>query len=299
MSTAHTLEDMMVAMDVVDTLRHHQELIDHELDSDTRRRELIKKLKLMYKAQGIEVTESLLAKGVDALEEGRFSHEPPAKGFALWLATLYINRRVWITPLLIGLLLLSIILGGYYALFTYPENKRINALPADITRLLDSIKQTAQKPAVVTNANTLVTLANKALSEQAYDEAFGYRDQLSHINDQLTQRYQVRIVVKPDEFSGVWRIPELNTQARNYYLIVEAVGSAGQSIEVDVLNEETGELDRVSRWGLRVNEAVFERVMSDKKDDGIIQNNIIGRKRVGQLTPSYVIKTTGGGITQW
>ena len=39
------LDDVMLAMDVVDTLRHRQDLVARELDVETRERQLVEKLR--------------------------------------------------------------------------------------------------------------------------------------------------------------------------------------------------------------------------------------------------------------
>ncbi|MCU0732029.1 MAG: DUF6384 family protein, partial [Hyphomonas sp.] len=56
---------------------------------------------------------------------------------------------------------------------------------------------------------------------------------------------------------------------------------------------------RVSRWGQRVSEAVFNGVAADKGDDQIIQNSVIGQKTVGYLSPQYTVETPGGAILEW
>ena len=66
-----------------------------------------------------------------------------------------------------------------------------------------------------------------------------------------------------------------------------------------IINEETGRIERVSKWGLRVEEDVFRRIAADKQDDGIIQQREFGVKRSGQLKPDYRIPTTGAAITRW
>ena len=48
------LEDVMAAMDVVDTLRHEQSIAERELDSQGRRERLLQRLRELYTAQGIE-----------------------------------------------------------------------------------------------------------------------------------------------------------------------------------------------------------------------------------------------------
>jgi hypothetical protein len=89
------LDQVMLAMDVVDTLRHQQELVNRELASDERDQALIDKVKQMYASQGIEVTDEIIAEGVTALKEDRFAYRPPPPKGSLWLAKLYVNRTRW------------------------------------------------------------------------------------------------------------------------------------------------------------------------------------------------------------
>ena len=52
-------------------------------------------------------------------------------------------------------------------------------------------------------------------------------------------------------------------------------------------------------WGLRVDEATYNKVAADKRDDGIIEDNVVGQKRRGELDPQYTVATTGAAITKW
>jgi hypothetical protein len=85
-------DEVMLAMDVVDTLRHEQLLVERELASDERDQALIEKVKRMYAAQGLEVSDEIIAAGVKALKENRFTYQPPPRGSA-WLANLYVMRN--------------------------------------------------------------------------------------------------------------------------------------------------------------------------------------------------------------
>jgi hypothetical protein len=119
------------------------------------------------------------------------------------------------------------------------------------------------------------------------------------LRDEIEREYELRIVSRPGERSGIWRVPDANTNARNYYIIVEAVTPEGRVLKRTVVNEENGKSYEVDKWGLRVEEPVFERIAADKQDDGIIQQNRFGIKRRGYLTPEYLLPTTGGAITAW
>lgn len=94
------LEELMIAMDVVDTLRHREMLIDRELNLSGRRERLLERLREIYRAQGIEVSETALEAGVDALEQERFAYTPTPAGFSTAMAKLYIRRGRWLNPLL-------------------------------------------------------------------------------------------------------------------------------------------------------------------------------------------------------
>ena len=122
---------------------------------------------------------------------------------------------------------------------------------------------------------------------------------LQQFYDRLVQEYQLRIVSREGVQSGVWRVPENNPNARNYYVIVEAVTADGKRLELPITSEEDGKTRTVKQWGLRVQASVFEQIKRDKMDDGIINNNVFGAKKRGYLQPNYFIPTTGGAITQW
>ena len=120
---------------------------------------------------------------------------------------------------------------------------------------------------------------------------------LGALRARLSETYDL-VVVQSGQ-SGVYRIPDVNTQARNYYLIVEAVAPDGRKLSLPVRNEETGETKVVSRWGMRVPEDTYAAIRNDKEDDGIVQNRILGNKPRGVLQPIFNVPVSGGAITQW
>ncbi len=73
------LDEMMLAMDVVDTLRRRQRLVEREFDSEGREQDLKQRLRKIYAAQGIEVPDHVLEEGVAALREERFVYKSPAE----------------------------------------------------------------------------------------------------------------------------------------------------------------------------------------------------------------------------
>jgi Family of unknown function (DUF6384) len=79
---APKLDELMLAMDVVDTLRHDLRLVEREFSAASSDEALIKRLREVYQSQGIKVPDRILEEGVKALNEKRFSYEPPGPSLA-------------------------------------------------------------------------------------------------------------------------------------------------------------------------------------------------------------------------
>ena len=413
------LNEVMLAMDVVDTLRHQQSLVDRELGTDDHDQALIAKVRKIYADQGLEVSDEVIASGVKALREERFTYTPPKKNFQLTLAHLYVNRGRWAKR---GAVLVAAFLAVYlvYQFFVVAPQKRsrqkavqainlridgqrdqinvtkerlvrlnqtlikakeagsqktsaavrglVDRAARDIataqekiqalekleirshvdldqgTEIADSVTDRLDKrkeliadlSGHLNNAEKAVTALDvlkilpeklkdqrdRALAEARQNEARRqaeklYKDAmttlgrgdvaaaqngyalLQQLYDQLVQEYELRIVTREGARSGVWRVPQNNPNARNYYVIVEAVTADGKRLTVPIISEEDGKTHSVKQWGLRVKSSVFEQIKRDKMDDGIINNNVFGQKMRGDLNPRYLIPTTGGAIAQW
>jgi len=96
------LDELMLAMDVVDTLRHERDLVERELGGEARANALVARLAEIYAGQGIAVPERILREGVAALEQDRFAYVPPPRTFEVRLAHLYVTRTRWLPVALIG-----------------------------------------------------------------------------------------------------------------------------------------------------------------------------------------------------
>lgn len=289
----------MLAMDVVDTLRHREGLVARELGVEDRRARLIERLREIYAAQGIDVSDAVLAQGVSALEEDRFSYTPPTESFQLRLARLYVNRSRWGKPVAFLLGFSTIILIGYLLLVALPDWREKAAFPESLDTTFAQIVQIADQSTATDRAQTLLQGARLAFDNEDYADAAEQKEQLESLLSQLQLTYELRIVSRPNESSGVWRIPEANPNARNHYLIVEAIDPSGKRLKLPIQSEENGKTRAVRSWGIRVSESVFQSVSADKRDDGIIQNGLVGSKARGKLEPDYLIATTGKQITDW
>src|SRR3974390_1582447 len=87
------LDDVMIAMDVVDTLRHREDLVRRELNEEGRESELIARLRQIYHDQGIEVSDGVLEDGVKALKDSRFVYTPPPASWKRTFFTWWVRRE--------------------------------------------------------------------------------------------------------------------------------------------------------------------------------------------------------------
>jgi len=289
------LDEVMLAMDVVDTLRRRERLVQRELDTEGREEDLKERLRKIYHAQGIEVPDRILEEGVAALKEDRFVYKPPAGGLGVRLARLYVSRGRWGKWVLgaVGALIAAWAIN--YFVLVAPDA----ALPEKLAAAHARVTEIAKTDEARERARSLLNAGEAALSAQDKDAARGVLASLEDLRAILEQEYSLRIVNRPNERSGVWRVPDVNTRARNHYIIVEAVDPTGRVLTVPITSEETGKTERVTQWGLRVDEDTFERVARDKQDNGIIERDRFGYKERGHLLPKYEMRTTGAAITQW
>jgi len=301
------LDDLMLAMDVVDTLRHDQRVVEQELSERLSDEALIDRLREIYKGQGIEVSDQVLQEGVKALREKRFSYKPPMPGLARSLALMWIDRARYGAILAGVLAILAIIGAGHYFLVTQPQEqaraREHQELTVTLPKSLDdgfadvmheSKSEQANKAAAQILSDGKAALARGDLPAARKDIA-----DMDALLNELRAVYVLRIVNRRGEASGVWRRPPNNPQGRNDYLIVEAVTPDGTVLQRKILNEETNELTRVDKWGVRVSRETYERVAAEKRQTGIIESNIVAKKERGRLDLDYFIPVIGGTITKW
>src|SRR5215510_4060024 len=94
-SQPQKLDDVMIAMDVVDTLRHRDDLVRRELNEEGREAELIERLREIYRQQGIEVSDRVLEEGVKALKEARFTYAPPPPSWKRTALEVWVRRSLY------------------------------------------------------------------------------------------------------------------------------------------------------------------------------------------------------------
>ncbi|HJZ32034.1 MAG TPA: DUF6384 family protein [Hyphomicrobiaceae bacterium] len=306
-SQPQKLDDVMIAMDVVDTLRHREHLVERELNEDGRESELIARLRQIYREQGIEVPDQVLAEGVKALKDSRFVYTPPPASWKRTLLTLWVKRQLYGTRTGLVAAVLLLLAGSYYAFVSRParlakEQARIEitqTLPKQLRQTHADIMAIATDEAAKAKATALETDAERAIRAGDRAAMVKVNGELAQLQQDLLREYTLTIVSRAGESTGIWRRPPQGGLARNYYLIVEAIAPDGRKLSLPIRNEETGMVETVSKFGVRVPEETFQAVARDKRDDGIVQKNRFGVKRRGTLTVDYEMPFEGGFITKW
>lgn len=372
-STPQKLDDIMIAMDVVDTLRHREDLVRRELNEEGREAELIDRLRKIYHDQGIEVPDHVLADGVKALKESRFTYTPPPAGLKRSLFTMWAKRASYGKRT--GIAAATLLAGyvGYDRMVAAParlvqEQARIeitetlpkalrqahadvlavaqgdtlakqkaDALLADGERALrdsnrDGVRtasaalaalrdqlrgaQSAGQTLRQSHAEVLAIAIDKAAKQKA-DALLVDGERLARAGDKagavkagadlqtlksdLMREYTLTIVSRPGEPSLVRRRPprSANADARNHYVIVEAIAPDGSKLDLPIRSEEDGSTKTVTKFGMRIPQATYDAIAQDKRDDGIVQRNRLGVKRRGVLDVEYLMPFEGGYITSW
>ncbi len=301
------LDDLMLAMDVVDTLRHQENLALKELDDDHRKAELVKRLRQIYASQGIEVPDAIVEQGVKALEESRFVYTPSPPSLGRTLATMWIDRGRWGKIIGGGVLALVIAVGAFQYFVVGAGERAAEAARIEITQTLPALlakaERTALDEAIVPDAKAraaeIAARAKAAIARKDVPAAKAAIVDLDKLTATLREAYEVRIVSRQGVKSGLWRQNPKSPGARNYYLVVEALGVDGRAGERTITSEEDQSVSKVTIWAQRVPKATYDQVARDKQDDQIIQNARLGDKRRGELDVRWAMPVMTGAITKW
>jgi hypothetical protein len=141
-ASAHSpsFNELIVASDIVDTIRNDERLIDHELGSEDRKKALKARLKDMYKAQGMEVSDAVIDEAVQRKDAERFVFKPMGPGFGRFLWTSYVRRNKYALRLSVaaGVIVLGVV--GYntaqYQLVEKPAIEAARRLELEIAEVL-------------------------------------------------------------------------------------------------------------------------------------------------------------------
>ena len=172
-------------------------------------------------------------------------------------------------------------------------------MPAGLQGAYNGVVVSTNNEAVLGDARAILATGEAAVAQHDYGQARASIGELRGLSYRLQQQYELHVVSRPGEDSGAWFEATDNPRARSYYLIVEALDPRGRPVPVRVRSEQEGVTKVVRQWGLHVDKQDYDRVAADKRDDGIIQNDVVGVKRRGELEAQYTVQTNGGAILRW
>jgi len=300
------LDDLMMAMDVVDTLRHEEGQVARELKADERDKAMVERLRKVYAAQGIDVPDRILKEGVEDLKRDRFVYSPPSAGFQRTLAMIYISRATWSKWLAGAVAVLVVAVAAWYFLVSLPKQRaeaellaRLQALPATYGELVERIDTLTDNADIEAQAKQLAGDGRLALQDGKNEAAFEAEAGLRRLAANLQEVFEVRIISREGVPTGISRIPDANPDTENYYIVVEAVDPDGNILKRNIVSEENNEGESVDKWGQRVSKTIYDAVRRDKMEDGIVQKGVLGQKRRGDLDITWRGGVQDGAIIKW
>jgi hypothetical protein len=301
-----TLDDLMLAMDVVDTLRHRDRLVERELNEDLKEEQLIERLRALYKSQGIEVSDSVIAQGVEALKESRFVYTPPKPSYGRTLATLWVKRATYGKWFAGGLAALAVIIGFYHFGVVRPRQQAAEAARVELTETLprqlsaahQAVAADAQVATARQRADAILAQGRAALDRGNASDARTAVGELDRLAAVLRQEYVLRIAGRPQDQTGFFR-EHPRFQGRAYFVVIDALDPSGRPVSLPIRNDETNQTETVSRFAVRVSNETFEAVRNDKARNGIVQNARLAEKRRGFIDPDFRMPVLEGRITRW
>lgn len=296
---AAPLDDLMLAMDVVDTLRHQERVVEKALTEGDREEDLVERLREIYRNQGIEVSDEVIRQGVKALREERFVYHAPADTLSVKLARLYVTRGRWGKWALALVAVAGIGLGTLVYQGYAEQVELTRTIPAAITRLSADIGREATVDAAKARAAAIVADGEAAVRDGKAEAARRAVADLERLREDLRAEYDVRIVSRRGEQTGFWRDPPGQSTELNYYLVVEAIDRAGRALPRTITEEEGGSTSTVTKWAVRVPRSLYEETRREKETRGFIANPVLGHKARGQLEPTWRVALPGGAITRW
>src|SRR5512139_769844 len=188
---APALDETMMAMDVVDTIRHAERLVERELSGEERQTRLRDRLREIYASQGIEVSDAVLDQGIAALEEQRFAYVAKSHGWRRSLAVAWATRGRWGKAALAGLGVLVIGWGIWHFTVVAPRQREAAAvtreLQQDLPRALraeyDRVMAGTQDAAARAEAQRLLAEGEAAARAGHLAEARARRAALIELTD--------------------------------------------------------------------------------------------------------------------
>lgn len=107
-----SLSDTILAMDIADTIRHDDRLREFEFADGDRRNAMKERLRQAYAAQGDTVSDDILDRAIEKMNEARYVHNEGVSGSARLFWTAYVRRTAYARRAALSVLVAGAIVGG-------------------------------------------------------------------------------------------------------------------------------------------------------------------------------------------
>ena len=310
-----SMNDMLRMMDVASALRRERETAEAQLDLATAKQQLRKRLMATAEAAGEDVKIEEIDAAIDEYFKRQHRYEDPPASWGRFWASVWVMRNKLLVALLLVLLLAAIVIGAIVMVNRgggEPEGgsgddgaaRAARSAPtrdgrayADFETLVAAgLKMAADEDArsriaaIATDGETAFAANNGVALRTS-------RRKLDELLERLRAEYEVRIVSRPGQLSGIDR--KFNGRVSGLYLIVEAITPAGKRLTLPIANgEKSGQIFRVKQWGEQVEQRIWDRIVADKKADGVVDENVFARKARGFYRETVVLEDGRGGIVK-
>ncbi len=255
------LDELMLAMDVVDTLRHKELMLAREVEADDREQRLLARLREIYTGQGIEVSDDVLKQGVAALQEERFSLQGPQPKLLALAREAVCNAR---------------------AVGQVGDDRRgcrrARRSPASSSASADRSCARRRLCRASCRVRTKRWSPRRRTARACEGRAASWRDgkaQIDHhdlgkrarpsarcTRSMRSLRRAVRAEDRAAARRAQRRVARAGRQPARAQLLRDRRGrraQTGRQLTMPIRSEEDGKTQRVSAWGLRVDEATFNK----------------------------------------
>ena len=311
------LEEMMRVMDVATALRREQELVEREFNLDQIKQALKEKLSKTAELTSEELTDEQIEAAVSWYYDNLHEFKEPPRSFSWYLAHIYVRRRLILQVTIPILIAASVVWATWFAPFApfSTANKlarKLNATQTAIDAEIRHLNSISQSPQLDKNLEQLALESSVLLENQDFDELTRLQNRVERLRATAELEYTITIVNKSGERSGFTRFfdddfeDDVEKVLSGYYVIVEARTKGGRTLRQRIRNGETDQVTSVLKWAEKVPKATYERLMQDKKADGILNETTFAIKKRGKLNVDTVITGANDSpiertiqITQW
>jgi hypothetical protein len=171
-------------------------------------------------------------------------------------------------------------------------------LPRQLTAAHQAVAAEAQVPEARQRADAMLVRGRASLERGNAADTRTAVAELDRLVALLRQEYVLRIAGRPQDQTGFWR-EHSSFRGRAYFVVVDALDPEGKPVQLAIRNDETNQVETVSRFAVRVPVETYDAVRNDKAKNGIVQNARMAEKSRGFLEPEFRMAALEGRITRW